>query len=140
MSYADMEFSSSTSTETLSFLPDWVKENRLVKKYVTRAAKKALLNTHSEKYLAAWINKKEYVEKIYALQADFDELSYEVREKVEAFMQNREENPHGKVPKDPEVTKAINIKMGIEALKANYHTACLEFDGYGDIIKTIKDI
>lgn len=129
-----------SESKTVDHLPEWVKENELNKNLVTERAKNTLLDTHSEKYLAAWINKKDYLEKIFALEAEFNELGEDTISQVEAFLSARTKDAHTKIPTDTKISKGAQLKIGIDALKANYRTSCLEFDGYADIIKEIQSI
>ena len=112
----------------------------LDKELVTKKAKENMLDLHSEKYLTAWVNKIQYSEKLAALTKEWETFSEEIKTKVEDFKTKREQNPSGNMRPDPEVEYAVSVKLGIEALETNFNNACLEFDGYAEIIKLIKSV
>lgn len=115
-------------------------ETTINKQFVTKDAKKEMINVHSQKYIKAWLDKIQYNEKIVDLTADYNLMSDEAKERVEKFINQRLANPEGKMIPEEEIANAVAIKLGLETVTQNYKNACTEFDFYEKIILLIKGI
>lgn len=114
--------------------------NTLIPKYVTRQAKKEMINIHSQKYLKAWLDKDQYQEKLVSLKKEWDEIAVDVKERVENFVGERKKNPEGAIIPPEELQKAVNIKIGLDTVEDSYKHSCAEFDFFMMIIEKLQNI
>ena len=115
-------------------------EKSEIKRYATRKARKEMIDVHSQKFIKAWLDKIQYKEKIDSLQADFDLLSPEAKERVENFIDKRLRDPEGKMVPEEEIAHAVAVRLGLDTVTQNYKNACLEYDFFMRIIDQIRNI
>jgi len=110
------------------------------KSYVTRKAKKEMIDVHSQKYIKAWLDKIQYKEKIDELTKDYNLLSPEAKQRVDSFVDRRLAQPEGEMLPEAEIQHAVAVKLGLDTVTQNYKSSCTEFDFYERIINLIKNI
>ncbi len=107
---------------------------------ITRKARKEMIEVHSQKYIEAWLNEKQYREKLAELQADWELVSPEAKERVEAFIDRRLKNPEGAMLPEAEIAHAVNVRMAIDTAAQNHKNSISAFKFYEEIIKSVQQI
>lgn len=110
------------------------------KKLVTKKAKQNMIDIHSEKYIKAWLDVNQYTTKVEELEKDYNMISTEVKERVEAFINQRLANPEGKMIPENDLAIAVSVKLGLDSSNQNLKQALSEFEFYGQIIQQIETI
>lgn len=115
-------------------------ENGLNLAVITKKAKEEMVNVHSQKYIEAWLNEKQYREKLKELEADWDLVAPEAKERVEAFIDRRLKNPEGAMLPEVEIAHAVNVRMAIDTATQNHKNAVSAFKFYEEIVKSVQQI
>lgn len=110
------------------------------KKLLTKTAKTAMIDVHSEKYIKAWIDVQQFGTKVAELEADWNILSEEAKARVQGFVDQRTANTEGKMIPEADIAQAVSTKLGLDVCKDNLKRAQLEFDFFADVIAKVQSL